>query len=114
MELKQVILMRSDLKLPKGKMAAQAAHASVEAVLKTDKDIVSLWRRYGSKKVVLKVPDKESVYRYVQEAKDAGISTSIITDAGKTVIAPGTLTCGAIGPADEDTVDRITGRLSMT
>ena len=113
MQLKQVIIMRADLNLPKGKMAAQSAHASVEAVLKADKETISVWRRNGSKKIVLKVSDKESVYKYIQEAKDLGLCTSIITDAGKTTIAPGTLTCGAIGPADESIIDRITGKLPM-
>ncbi len=44
MRYKQVILVRQDLKLPKGKMAAQVAHASVEAVLKSDKKTVESWR----------------------------------------------------------------------
>ena len=53
-ELKQVILVRHDLKLPKGKLSAQVAHASVEAVLKSEKDKVKEWRTSGQKKVVLK------------------------------------------------------------
>jgi PTH2 family peptidyl-tRNA hydrolase len=112
-QYKQVIIMRQDLKLPKGKMAAQAAHASVEAVLKSDKNKISDWRNVGSKKVVLKVENEKELYRYIQFAKDADIITSVITDAGKTVIAPGTVTCGAIGPDSEEKIDRITGKLGM-
>jgi PTH2 family peptidyl-tRNA hydrolase len=112
-QYKQVILMRQDLKLPKGKMAAQAAHASVEAVLKSDKNKVSGWRNNGSKKVVLKVENEKELYRYIQLAKDADITTSAITDAGKTVIASGTVTCGAIGPDFDEKIDRITGKLGM-
>ena len=55
MEFKQVILVRQDLKMPKGKLAAQVAHASVEATLKSGKDKIHTWRYGGMKKVVLKL-----------------------------------------------------------
>jgi len=113
MDYKQVILVRHDLKLPKGKMAAQAAHASVEAVLRSDKEIVKRWHSEGMQKVVLKVLDKEELYKYIQMAKDSGLSTSVITDAGHTVVEPGTVTCGAIGPDREDSIDSVTGKLSL-
>ncbi len=106
-EYKQVILVRADLKLPKGKLAAQAAHAAVDCVLKADKDIVKSWRAQGMKKIALKVEDEKELYKYVQEAKDKGLVTTVITDAGKTVVAPGTVTCAAIGPNLEDDVDAI-------
>ena len=111
--MKQVIIMRNDLKLPKGKMAAQAAHASVEAALRSDKDKLKEWRNSGSAKIVVKVESKEDLYRYNQIAKDSGLSTALITDAGKTVIAPGTETCVAIGPDGEEKIDRITGDLKL-
>jgi peptidyl-tRNA hydrolase, PTH2 family len=112
-ELKQVILIRKDLKLPKGKAAAQAAHAAVEAVLKAPKDTIQLWRHAGQKKVVLTVADEKELYRYAQLAKDSGITVSIITDAGRTVVEPGTVTCCGIGPDSEDKIDDITGELKM-
>ncbi len=111
--LKQVILMRKDLKLPPGKMAAQAAHASVEAAFKSELMVVKKWRQNGAKKVVLKVDTVEGIYEYARLAEDNGLVTAIITDAGKTVIAPGTVTCCAIGPAEERVVDKITGNLKM-
>ena len=110
---KQVILVRSDLKMPKGKIAAQAAHASVDAVLKADKDIVRSWRSEGMKKIALKVSSKEELFKYIQEAKDLGLVTSVITDAGKTVVAPGTVTCGAIGPDKEVEVDKVISDLKL-
>ncbi len=113
MPIKQVIIIRHDLKLPKGKMAAQAAHASVEAVLRSDKDLVKEWRQSGSAKIILKVPDKKSLFKFNQIAKDSGLTTALITDAGKTVIAPGTETCVAIGPDDEEKIDEITGELKL-
>ncbi|MEA3429993.1 MAG: peptidyl-tRNA hydrolase Pth2, partial [Nanoarchaeota archaeon] len=110
---KQVILVRQDLKLPKGKLAAQVAHASVDAVLKTGKLKVDAWRAEGMKKVVLKVKDKKELLDYQQLAKGEGLVAAVITDAGKTVVAPGTMTCVAIGPDREDTIDGITKDLKM-
>ena len=53
MAYKQLILLRQDLQLPKGKAAAQAAHAAVEAVLRSEKDVVKAWRQEGMAKIVL-------------------------------------------------------------
>ncbi|RME52277.1 peptidyl-tRNA hydrolase [Candidatus Woesearchaeota archaeon] len=110
---KQVILVRADLRLPKGKTAAQAAHAAVDAALKADKVALRAWRSEGMAKIVVKVSNDEELYRYIQAGKDANLPTSIITDAGKTVVAPGTVTCGAIGPAKEDLIDPITEKLKL-
>ena len=112
-DYKQVILVRNDLKLPRGKLAAQVAHASVEAVHRSSKSIVNAWRAQGMKKVVLKVDGLDEIYRYDQDAKDEGLVTAIITDAGHTVVAPGTTTCIAIGPDIEHKIDSITGKLKM-
>ena len=94
-------------------MAAQAAHASVESVLRSDNDLVKKWRLSGSAKIILKVADKKELYKFNQIAKDAGVTTALITDAGKTVIAPGTVTCVAIGPDDEEKIDEITSELKL-
>ena len=110
---KQVILVRQDLKLPKGKLAAQCSHASVEAVLKSESDLVKSWRSEGMAKIVLKVKDEKELIKYFQIAKDDGLTASLITDAGRTVIAPGTKTCVGIGPDDEEKIDKITGELSL-
>ena len=110
---KQVILVRQDLKLPKGKLAAQAAHASVEAVLRSDEEMVKRWRMEGMAKIVIKVKDEKELVKYFQQAKDEDIVASLITDAGKTVVAPGTRTCLAIGPAKEEDVDAVTAELKM-
>jgi peptidyl-tRNA hydrolase, PTH2 family len=113
MGYKQVILVIDELKLPKGKMAAQVAHASVEAVLKSDKADVTDWRLEGMPKVVLKVPTEKDLFKYMQQAKDAGLVVAIIIDAGKTTIAPNTTTCGAIGPDDEKKIDSLVSNLKL-
>ena len=113
MEFKQAILVREDLKLPKGKLAAQVSHASVDATLKSDKKIVDLWKKEGMKKVILKVNDEKELFKFKQIAEDEGIKTALITDAGHTVVEPGTRTCLAIGPDEEQKIDRITGKLKL-
>lgn len=111
--LKQVILVRQDLKLPKGKLASQAAHASVDAVLKSNKRLVKEWRSTGMKKIILKVKDLEELLKYEKNAKKADLVTAIITDAGLTTIEPGTTTCVAIGPDAEEKIDKVTGDLKI-
>jgi PTH2 family peptidyl-tRNA hydrolase len=113
MALKQVIIVRNDLKLPKGKLAAQVAHASLEAALRGKKDRLDAWRQAGMKKIVLKVEGLPDLMRFLQLAKDAGFANALITDAGHTVVEPGTVTCLGIGPDDEAKLDRLTGNLSM-
>jgi len=110
---KQLILVRHDLKLPKGKLAAQAAHASVEATLKSDKDMIKRWRAEGMAKIVLKVNDEKALLLELQKGKDAGLTTALITDAGHTVVEPGTRTCGAIGPAKASELDQLYGKLTL-
>ena len=112
-EYKQVILIRMDLKLPIGKACAQSSHASVEAVLRSDKDIVKKWHSQGMRKVVLKVSDEKELLKYNQLAKDAGLVTAIIEDAGLTVVKPGTRTCLGIGPDKEGKIDSITSDLKL-
>jgi PTH2 family peptidyl-tRNA hydrolase len=110
---KQVIIIRQDLKLPKGKLAAQAAHASVEAVLKSKEKTIKAWREEGMAKIVLKVKDLEQLTKLFQKAKDNGLTASLITDAGKTVVTPGTKTTIAIGPNEAEEIDKITGELPL-
>ncbi len=64
-------------------------------------------------KIVLKVKDEKELLHYFQQAKDAGLVAVLISDAGKTVIAPGTKTCVGIGPDEEEKIDKITGKLGL-
>jgi PTH2 family peptidyl-tRNA hydrolase len=113
MDYKQVILVRDDLKLTKGKMAAQASHASVAAVLKSHKDDLKKWQEQGMKKVVLKVKDIQELQAYKAKAEDAGLVVSLISDAGHTHLEPGTVTCLGIGPDKAEKIDKVTGKLSL-
>ena len=113
MDLKQVILVRQDLKMPRGKLAVQCSHASVEAALKSDVSLLQKWRQQGMKKAILKVKDKKELLMFNQFAKDQGMTTALITDAGKTYFDTSTTTCLAIGPDEEDKLDVLTGELKL-
>lgn len=113
MPFKQVILVRQDLKLPKGKLAVQVGHASVDALLKSNKDYINQWRSEGMKKVVLKVADEKELLKFKDMAEDNGLVAALIIDAGKTVVEPGTITCLGIGPDKEERIDKLTGKLKM-
>ncbi|MFH1398791.1 MAG: peptidyl-tRNA hydrolase Pth2 [Candidatus Woesearchaeota archaeon] len=112
-EWKQVILVRMDLKMPKGKLAAQVGHASVGAMLESPKDVVKEWLGSGGKKVVLKVKDEAELLSFEKLARREKLKTALIQDAGHTVLEPGTITCLGIGPDAEEKIDKVTGRLKM-
>jgi PTH2 family peptidyl-tRNA hydrolase len=119
MELKQAIVLRSDLGMSKGKLCAQASHASLDSCLKviqTDKifknRIFKTWKQEGMKKVVLKVDSKEELIALRDKATQSGIQNALIKDAGFTELKPGTITALGIGPDKEDKIDKITGHLS--
>ena len=113
MPYKQVILARQDLKLPKGKLAVQVAHASLDVALKSDGKIVEKWKAQGAKKVVLKVADEKELLKYMSIAENEGLKAALIKDAGHTVLQPGTITCLGIGPDLEEKIDKVTGKLKM-
>jgi len=111
--MKMVILVRKDLKLPKGKLASQCSHASVEAVLKSNKFKILKWRSEGSKKVILKVNSLKDLKKYQNLAKKAKLKTVLIKDAAKTFFKKPTYTVLAIGPDQDEKIDKITGKLKM-
>ena len=113
MKYKQVILVREDLKLPKGKMSAQVSNASVDCVLKSNKKLLEKWKEQGGKKVVLKVDDEKELIKYMSMIENEGIEVALIKDAGHTVVEPGTVTCLGVGPDMEEKIDKITGKLKM-
>jgi peptidyl-tRNA hydrolase, PTH2 family len=113
MPYKLVIVVRKDLKLPKGKLAVQVAHASVEATLSSDKGIIDEWLASGGKKVALWCEGRQELAILKKLAESKGLNTSLITDAGLTVLKPGTITCLGIGPDEERKIDEVTGSLKM-
>jgi peptidyl-tRNA hydrolase, PTH2 family len=111
--MKQVIIINDSLKLPRGKLAAQVAHASVASFLSADSACQEAWLRAGMPKIVLSANSEEEVTEYHKRALASGLPAYLIKDAGKTVIAPGTITCVGIGPAPGKDIDKITGQLRL-
>ena len=121
---KQVIIMRKDLDLSVGKIAAQAAHASLSAILAmnkkpgTNKIEIDVgeeeleWFTERFTKVVLYVKSEQELLDVYEKAKEAGLNVSRpIVDAGFTELNEPTLTCIAIGPNYKDKIDEVTGHL---
>jgi PTH2 family peptidyl-tRNA hydrolase len=114
MAMKLALVVRSDLGMGRGKIAAQVAHAAVAAVLATasSRDFAA-WLAEGQPKVVLKVASAEQLAEVVRGAAAAGLPVELIRDAGRTQVDPGTMTCCSVGPADSARVDALTGELSL-
>jgi PTH2 family peptidyl-tRNA hydrolase len=113
---KQVIVIRNDLKMGKGKIAAQACHASIEAFIRAQKicpNVVKEWLNEGQKKAVVKVNSEKELLEVFKEANIEGLPCSLIRDAGRTQLIPGTHTAVAVGPEKEEKVERITGKLKL-
>ena len=113
---KQTIVVRADLKMGKGKLAAQSSHASLGAykkALKANPEIVRSWENEGQMKVVLKVGSEEELLEYYNKGKAAGIPCELIRDAGHTQVEPGTITCFCAGPWNEDELDAVFGKLKL-
>jgi PTH2 family peptidyl-tRNA hydrolase len=111
--MKQAIVVRSDLGMGTGKLAAQVAHAALSAVEHANSDTVRDWKRDGQRKVVLKIDGERALFEIQEKAKTAGLPTGLIRDAGRTQLDPDTPTTVAVGPASDDAVDQITGSLSL-
>jgi len=114
-EIKQVIIVRTDLDMGKGKIAAQVGHACVlgaEHVRKSNRDWFDTWWN-GQEKIVLKVSSLKELEGIKQGAIELDLPWSQVTDAGHTQISPGTTTCISIGPAPEERIDKITVELKL-
>jgi PTH2 family peptidyl-tRNA hydrolase len=116
MEYKLVIVVRWDLKLSAGKLAAQVAHAAVNCALAAKKrtpEWFDRWYSEGQRKVVVKVPALPDLYTVKSSAEALGLTTSLVIDAGMTEIPPNTVTCLGVGPGPNDVVDKVTGDLKL-
>ena len=124
---KQVIVMRKDLNMRKGKMIAQGAHASLRVILqsgsanaeRTDYTIrmtepMAAWMTGRFMKIAVSVDSEAALDAIVEKAKAAGVPVALITDAGMTEFhGVPTKTCCAVGPAWIEDVDAITGTLPL-
>ena len=135
---KMMIVMRRDLKMRKGKIAAQAGHACIDAIIMalnkegrvndfeitdegialrdTDKPTTPLsdWFKYGCAKICVYVDSEEELIDIAEKAKEKDIIVAVVTDAGMTEFhdVP-TKTCLALEPLPADVADELTGNLPL-
>lgn len=114
--LKQVIVVRRDLKMSTGKTAAQVAHASLSAYEKCKQKYMewaSSWIKEGQEKIVCEVESLEELMKLVRKVEELGISYHVVVDKGLTELPPNTVTCVGFGPAPEKLINRVTGHLKL-
>jgi PTH2 family peptidyl-tRNA hydrolase len=130
MEVKQVIVIRKDLKCRRGKEISQGCHASLGALLSISytqynehgensqciplSEEVNQWVNGNFKKICLQVESEEELLKLYNEAKSVGLISFLTRDAGLTEFGGvPTYTTMAIGPADSEKIDKITGHLKL-
>ena len=115
-DYKMVIVVRTDIKMSKGKVAAQAGHAAVSASEYARKNRPEWWTPWineGQCKIAVKAKSEPEILELERKARNAGLPVALIVDRGLTEIPPNTVTCLGIGPAPANKVDAITGQLSL-
>lgn len=126
--VKQIIAVRKDLNMRKGKMIAQGAHASMgflfelasssrdgdfRTTLPNGEDFIE-WTESGNAKIAVGVTSEEELLSLYEQAKDAKLPVYLVRDAGRTEFhGEPTYTALAIGPAKSEVLDPITGNLKL-
>jgi len=125
MEHKQVIIMRKDLNMRKGKLVAQGAHASLGAILNLMQrtgNVLTLeldertepWLTGRFKKICVYVNSEAELLEVYKAAQEAGLISCLIQDSGLTEFnGVPTLTAVAVGPDREDKIDLVTKHLPL-
>lgn len=115
-DYKMIFVVRNDLKMGKGKIAAQCGHGAVgayQSAVKRHPGQVRAWENSGCAKIAVKVESKEQLLSIRQQALARNFNTCMIRDAGRTQIEPNSITVLAIGPARVRDLDEVTGSLKL-
>ncbi|KAI0343918.1 PTH2-domain-containing protein [Trametopsis cervina] len=113
---KLVLVVRTDLKMTTGKIAAQCSHATLacyKALQKTNPKLLQHWERTGQAKVALKAGSEDELLELEAIAKSLNLCARSILDAGRTQIAAGSRTVLGIGPAPIELINKVTGKLRL-
>ncbi|KAJ6128569.1 hypothetical protein N7471_009786 [Penicillium samsonianum] len=116
-EVKLVLVVRMDLGMTKGKIAAQCGHATLACYkyfleYAPNSPILKKWERGGQAKIALQVKSEDELLVMQAQAISLGLCTRVIQDAGRTQIASGSKTVlGVLGP--KSVVDGVTGHLKL-
>ncbi len=113
---KQVLIIRTDIKMSAGKKVVQGAHASILASERARKLYSGAWQSWyeeGMRKIACKVDSIEALFDLKARAEQRNLPCAIVADAGLTELEPGTVTALGIGPARDYDIDPITGDLPL-
>jgi PTH2 family peptidyl-tRNA hydrolase len=105
--------MRGDLSISRGKIAAQACHASLGSYKRADVKKMKKWDQEGGKKVVVKVNNLDELFEYYELVKATELPYFLVRDAGHTELPESTITCLGIGPDEDEKIDKITQDLKL-
>jgi peptidyl-tRNA hydrolase, PTH2 family len=127
--VKQVIIIRKDLKMRRGKEIAQGSHASIafltERLTHSSNALFAItpadfsqaeweWMQGNFRKICVVVNSEEELRKVYQDAKDAGLVAELIEDSGLTEFGGvPTFTAVAIGPDLDEKIDPVTGHLTL-
>ena len=115
-EFKQVIVVRTDLKMGKGKTAVQVAHASVlgvEEARRRFSDWQREWKIGGQAKIAVKINSLENLFSVRKKAEGKNLPVVTVQDSGLTQLPNGTVTCISIGPGPSHLIDVVTKDLKL-
>lgn len=112
--MKMVIVIRKDLKCRRGKEISQSCHGAISAYKSASSKNIDLWEKEGSTKICVKVNSEIELLDVYKQAKSLGLNAALIQDAGRTEFhGELTYTVVAIGPDQDDKIDKITGKLEL-
>ncbi|KAH6640708.1 peptidyl-tRNA hydrolase PTH2-domain-containing protein [Chaetomium tenue] len=123
-ECKMVLVVRTDLGMTKGKIAAQCSHATLacykaltraaqQAPSSAEGRILRAWEGAGQAKIAVQVKSEDELLELMGKARGLGVTARVIADQGRTQIAAGSRTVLGVGPAPKSLVDMVTGHLKL-
>mgnify|MGYP001168155923 FL=1 len=114
MSFKMAIIVNSDLNMSKGKIVAQTGHAMVEATIKAYTQTTNFykWQTDGETIIAVKA-NLKTLQTVCGIAERKGIHSGYVVDAGRTEVAPGSITVGYVGPDKTDKIDKLVGQLKL-
>jgi len=115
-ECKLVLVVRSDLGMSKGKIAAQCSHATLacyKTLAKSNPKLLRHWERTGQAKIAVRCDSEDELLTLQAMAQSLNICARSIQDAGRTQIAAGSRTVLGVGPAPVKLVNMVTGKLKL-
>lgn len=114
--MKLALVVRGDLKMTKGKTAAQCAHAAIicfENASRQRSDVLSVWLSLGQPKIVLRVNSLNEMEKLLKSAKERNVISGLVRDAGRTQLAAGTITVLGLGPDTVTNIDALVKHLKL-